>query len=789
MTDAVAELAQTLFEEIGDAAFIADPETMLLLDVNPMAQRLTGLPREELLQVSLGRLFRSDEDEGLTHLQRALSTTQTFHSQEGYLLRRGPGAAWIPVNLTLTRLHTERRPLGMVLARDVTERVRAEERLRLANAELERRVRERTADLARVNEALRAEVAAHEKAAEALRDNERRLRAFFETSNAGMGEATAAGGIVHVNDAFCRMVGHSRGELLGMNVTDLTFPEDRPRALAAWREIEAAGTDLLQTELRYRRKDGSALWALLHLVVLSRDAAGRPATCSAVIIDQTQRRRAVGLMRSVLDSVNDAIITVDERGGVQSVNPAAERVFGYAVGEGVGCDVTALLSEPDRSGHGRDTACFRPGAEANGIGRECRLRRKDGSPFPGEVAVTDFRLDDGRYYTVVVRDLTERKRLEDQLRQAQKMEAVGQLAGGVAHDFNNLLTVINGYSELLMAEFPPSDRRRESVTAIREAGERAAGLTGQLLAFSRKAIVEPKVLDLNEVIDSTGKMLRRLIGEDITLTTVLSPALSRVRIDPGQVEQVIMNLAVNARDAMPRGGRLSIETADAEVRPGDPDLPPTLHVRLAVSDTGCGMTDDVKAHIFEPFFTTKGPGSGTGLGLATVYGIVKQAGGHITAESQAGSGTTFTILLPAVPEAAGPAGSGEIRLASRGTETVLLAEDEDGVRGLSRLALEMQGYTVLESGTGTDALRAAAAHPGPIHLLVTDVVMPDLGGRELADAVRARRPGVKVLYMSGYTDDAIVRRGVSRGIEAFLQKPFTPLGLARKVREVLDGAS
>jgi two-component system cell cycle sensor histidine kinase/response regulator CckA len=328
------------------------------------------------------------------------------------------------------------------------------------------------------------------------------------------------------------------------------------------------------------------------------------------------------------------------------------------------------------------------------------------------------------------------------------------------------------------------------VTAIQDAGERAARLTSQLLAFSRKAMVAPKVLDLNEVIDSTGKMLRRLIGEDVTLTTILSPGLSRVRIDPGQVEQVLMNLAVNARDAMPRGGRLTIETKDVEVGEVDlacrPDLKPGRHVQLSVADTGHGMTDEVQARLFEPFFTTKGVGKGTGLGLATVYGIVKQAGADIAVDTRVGAGTTFTILFPAVPESAVPAETGELRGAPRGAETVLLAEDEDAVRKLARLALEMQGYTVLEAGTGADAVRVAETHPGPVHLLATDVVMPDLGGGDLAEAVRARRPGVKVLYMSGYTDDAVIRHGVSEAVDAFVQKPFTLLGFARKVREVLD---
>jgi CheY-like chemotaxis protein len=370
------------------------------------------------------------------------------------------------------------------------------------------------------------------------------------------------------------------------------------------------------------------------------------------------------------------------------------------------------------------------------------------------------------------------------------MDAVGRLAGGVAHDFNNLLTVINGFCDLLLGDMPEADPRREPLAAIRGAGERAAALTGQLLAFSRKAIIAPKVLDLNDVVDSIGKMLRRLIGEDVILITSLAPGLERVKADPGQVEQVILNLVVNARDAMPTGGRLTIATANVEVREGDPRFPELAagrYVRLAVSDTGQGMTDGVKAQVFEPFFTTKEPGKGTGLGLATVYGIVKTYGGHVAVDSAVGAGTTFTVLLPAEGRPADASAGEPSGLAPRGTETVLLVEDDDGVRRLARIALEAQGYTVLEAADGDEAVAAAESHTGSIHLLLTDVVMPHQGGREVVQAVRACRPGLKVLYMSGYTDDGVFRHGVSEAADAFLQKPFSPLGLARRVRAVLDG--
>jgi signal transduction histidine kinase len=385
----------------------------------------------------------------------------------------------------------------------------------------------------------------------------------------------------------------------------------------------------------------------------------------------------------------------------------------------------------------------------------------------------------------------ERVQLEQQLRQSQKMEAIGSLAGGIAHDFNNLLTVINGYSELLLQTLSASDPQRDNVVQIKEAGGRAASLTRQLLAFSRRQVLEPKVLDLNAVVTNLDKMLQRLLGEDIDLAPILKPGLGRVKADPGQIEQVIMNLAVNARDAMSDGGKLTIETANADLdgqyTAQHITVPPGPHVMLAVSDTGHGMDAETQQRIFEPFFTTKGPGKGTGLGLATVYGIVKQSGGFIWVYSEPGKGTTFKIYLPRVEETAL---SIEPRMALneslRGSETVLLAEDHENVRKLVASILKSNGYTVLEASNGAEALQLCEQHPEPIHLLISDVVMPVMSGRETASKMVARHPNLKVLFFSGYTDDAIVRHGIMEAGIAYLQKPFTPNVLLRKVREVLE---
>jgi PAS domain S-box-containing protein len=423
--------------------------------------------------------------------------------------------------------------------------------------------------------------------------------------------------------------------------------------------------------------------------------------------------------------------------------------------------------------------------------RGLRHRRKDGSLIDVEVLAHPVTFAGRSARLVLAKDVTERLRLEQQLRQAQKMEAVGRLAGGVAHDFNNILTAILGSAELLIQDLPEGHEHRIDAEEIRRAAQRAADLTRQLLAFSRQQVLAPKVLDVNAVVQGVERMLRRLIGENIELRTTLARDLGAVRADPSQLEQVILNLAVNARDAMPQGGKLTIETAHADL---DEDYAPATagtgrHVLLAVSDTGTGMDEATRAHLFEPFYTTKEIGRGTGLGLATVYGVVKQSGGHIWVYSEPGHGSTFKIYLPTVAESPEPVVTAEqlaVREAAGGTETILLVEDEQIVRSLARRVLIQQGYTVLDAPAGPEALALSDAHTGEIHLLLTDVVMPGIGGRELARRFAARRPDAGVLYLSGYSDDAILRHGLLDPGTFFLQKPFTPQALTHKVREVLD---
>jgi signal transduction histidine kinase len=422
-------------------------------------------------------------------------------------------------------------------------------------------------------------------------------------------------------------------------------------------------------------------------------------------------------------------------------------------------------------------------------------KKKDGTFYTEEATITPVRDESGAIvnYVSVQRDITRELQLEEQFYQVQKMEAVGRLAGGVAHDFNNILVVITGYSELLLQRhLHDDDPIRKYVEEIKKAGERASGLTQQLLAFSRKQVLQPEVVDLNDLIANMERMLQRLIGEDIDLVVRQKTGLGRVKADPGQLEQIIMNLAVNARDAMPQGGKLTFETANIELDETytrqHMGMQPGRYVMVAVSDTGVGMDAATQARIFEPFFTTKAAGQGTGLGLATVYGIVKQSGGDVWVYSELGCGTTFKIYLPRVDEL-GSTVKPEPFISDLpiGTETVLLVEDEEAVRGLARQVLEMSGYTMLEASHGGEALLLAEQQQDAIDLLITDVVMPGgMNGQELAERLKSLRPGIKVLFISGYTDEALVHHGVLEPGLFLLQKPFAPNVLVRKVREVLD---
>jgi PAS domain S-box-containing protein len=498
------------------------------------------------------------------------------------------------------------------------------------------------------------------------------------------------------------------------------------------------------------------------------------------------------LAGALLESAAQAIVATDRNGRILLANAKTEEMFGYARHELIGQPVEVLLPQSVHDVHivHRREFFAKPRIRPMGIGLDLSGRRRDGTEFAIEVSLSHIGTDEGTFAIAFISDITQRKRLEEQLFHAQKMEAVGRLAGGVAHDFNNMLTIISGYNQMLLSRLSPMDPMRGYAEEVAKAAERAGALTNQLLAFSRRQIIQPRVFDLNALVRQTEGMLRRLIGEDVELTFLLGEHGGRIKVDPGQLEQILVNLAANARDAMPRGGKLTIETHLARldenyamthlgVKPGE-------YLMLAISDTGDGMDAETKRRIFEPFFTTKEQGKGTGLGLATVYGIVKQSGGDIWVYSEQGQGTTFKVYFPRVAEAASEAGESEAPAAQRGGETILVVEDETAVRQLIAAMMRQQGYTVIVAESPADATRIAAERSGSIEMLLTDVVMPQMSGKQLADELVRGRPEMKVLYLSGYTQNAIAHHGVLDADVEFLGKPFSQGALANKVREVLD---
>ena len=520
-----------------------------------------------------------------------------------------------------------------------------------------------------------------------------------------------------------------------------------------------------------------------HVVELDQEIAHRKQK-------EAELRESEARFRQIAENIREVFFLVDpQHTRMFYVSPMYEEIWGRS------CE--SLYSNPMSWGdaiHPEDRERTFKETRMVPFDVQYRILRPDGSMRWIRSRGFPIRNDAGEIYRFagIAEDISERTKLEAQLRQAHKMEAIGQLAGGVAHDFNNLLTVINGRSQLMISRLKPGEKMRNDLELIYKTGEQAAALTRQLLAFSRQQILEPVVLDLNAVAADMDKMLRHLVREDIDLTTVLDPALKRVKADPGQIEQVIMNLVVNARDAMPDGGKLTIETANVELSDeycrARTEVKPGHYAMLAISDTGHGMDAAVKARLFEPFFTTKPQGKGTGLGLAMVFGFVKQSNGHIAVHSEVGKGTTFKIYLPQTLDKPASRASESGFTAAAGKEIVLVVEDEEGIRELVRDLLEMNGYTVLMASNGKEALQLCREHKGTIHLLVTDVVMPEMGGPELVERIKVQHPETKVLFTSGYTDHAIVRHGELEAGVSFIQKPFTPANLVRKVRDVLDKA-
>jgi PAS domain S-box-containing protein len=668
---------------------------------------------------------------------------------------------------------------GRRLARLASHTARETDRL-LTLDEFRRRIAELEHDLSRAQDGAAAA--------------ESRFRGAFEQVAVGMNHVSLDGRYLRVNQRYCAITGYSAEDLLRLSVSDITHPDDAEGDRRNMARLLEGDCPSLTWEKRYIRKDGSVIWVNLTGSVM-RSSAGDAQYLAWVVEDVTARvnaqealRQSEQRFRQLVEHAPFAIFLESDL-EFRYLNRAAATLFGASgTQQLVGTPVLDRVHPEDRAAVRERSRQHGDGGEVSGVRR--RLLRLDGESFPADVFPAPIVYDCQPAVLVVVRDRTqeqrseqERLRLEQRLNYMQKMEGIGRLAEGVAHDFNNHLTVIGGYCDMLLDELSPGDPLSEEVGEIRAAATRAAALTEQLLTFSRKQPAELKPLDLNGMILEHCRILGRLIGDHIEVVAELAPVLGAVRADRGQLQQVLMNLAINARDAMPRGGKLTFQTANVDRDASADGVPAGPYVALTVSDTGAGMSPEVLAKIFDPFFSTKPMGLGTGLGLSTVYGIVEQSGGFIRVISQPEAGSTFRVYLPrtaAVPEPA--AGSPSAGRAPNGSETILLVEDQADVRKLALGMLRKHGYHVLEAPDGPSALDVAHRHTGPIHLLLTDVVMPGMTGHELAARLEATHPRMKVLYISGYSSDAFGPEGPP---SAYLGKPFAPHDLVAKVREVL----
>ncbi|HEY3284350.1 MAG TPA: PAS domain S-box protein [Armatimonadota bacterium] len=771
---------RTIFEATSEAILIHDSRTGAVIDANRRAREMFGVDEA---QVSLPWFAGSEAasppysaEDARRRLRFALRGGQSFE----WLNTSGTEERWLEVSLSSIRLGDGRRALAVV--RDVTEKHRASVLLQQAHD---------------------------------------RLISILELLPDPTFVVDVKGRIRAWNRAAERMTGTPKEALLWKGDRAYSIPFYGTRREMLVDLVDVPQGELESTYVSFRRAGGQVIGEAFAPPLRNHQGAYLWGTAAPLFNAQGERFGTIEVVRDVTEATRakmalqesrtrfralfenspDAIFLVDPfskdvPGKIVDCNPAACTMNGYTREELVGQSIDFIGLEPVAAQwteeYNRRYISFL--REAGQHRYEGCHRRKDGSIIHLEVVTTVVELDGRELFLGIDRDVTARKLAEEQLRQALKMEAVGRLAGGVAHDFNNLLTAILGYSELLEGQFGEEDKKARQVFEIRRAAERAAKLTGQLLAFGRKQVLEPRAVDLNLVVTDMARLLRSLVGESIDLTTKLDPHLRMAQVDPSQVEQVIMNLVVNARDAMPLGGRLEIRTqngrGEAERQDSPQGRPPGDHVLVSVSDTGHGMDEEVLAHIFEPFYTTKELGKGTGLGLATVYGIVTQSGGTIEVRSQPEQGTTFTVLLPA---AGGADAEAPTRLSRapvpRGTGRVALVEDEDAVRDLALEVLRSHGYDVVAFRDPAEALQRLADLSEPLDVLVTDVVMPGMDGQALAERLAEHRPGLKVLFASGYAPGVLARHGVVDGASAFIQKPFTSEALVRKVRQVLEGSA
>ena len=737
-----------LFETAQDGILILDAATGAITDVNPFLLDMLGYSREDCLGKRLWELgpFKNIEESQAAF--RELQKKQYIRYEDLPLETRD--GRLIDVEFVSNAYPVDGLRVIQCNIRDITRRKRAEEGRAF-------------------------------------------LVAIVESSGDAIIGVKLDGTILSWNKGAETLYGYTAEEITGRNIS-LIVPEGRIDEMTAIYGRVKEGQRVLPYETVRKRKDGRLIDVSTGVSPIY-DASGQVTGISLIsrdISDLKQAEEARTLLALAVENIAESVMITETDGAILYVNPAFEYITGYCREEVFGQNPRLLKSgKQNLEFYQAMWATLTQGRAWTGV---LVNKRKDGTLYEAEAVISPVRDEAGRVinYVGVERDVTHERHLEDQLRQSQKMEAIGQLAGGVAHDFNNLLTIITGYGQLLLEDLEPDDPRRLKMREINKAAARAVSLTRQLLAFGRRQVLASEVLDLNDVLTNLEKMLHRLIREDIELVIVQGEALGRVRADRGQIEQVIMNLVLNARDAMLQGGKLTLETSnvnlDEAYAASHPEVTPGLYVMLAVGDNGCGISPEVQTRIFEPFFTTKERDKGTGLGLSTVYGIVRQSEGCVCVESAPEQGATFKIYLPRVQEQSDLKDRTEEGAAAppRGSETILLVEDEEAVRSLVQDVLEGLGYKVLVAKSGDEAIAICKQHPTPIPLLLTDVVMPGMSGRELADHLKFLYPAMKLLYTSGYTEDAMLRHGILGPGAAFLGKPFTPQAIARKVRDVLD---
>jgi PAS domain S-box-containing protein len=767
-----------------DAIITIDHQERIVV-FNSAAEKLFVCPADQALGQPLDRFipprFRQLHTTHIQNFERTGTTARSMGTLSTLSALKTTGEEF-PIEATISQVEVEGQKLFTVMIRDISERQKAEE---------------------------------------SLRESQERFQNAFEFSAMSMALVDLDGRYLQVNQAFCQLLGYSEDELLQTTFQAVTHPADLHIEFQLIKQLLTNQAAFCAIEKRYLHKNDAVIW--VHSTrSLVRDSQGQPRYFISQLQDITERKRAEQALRlsearmaGIIRSATDAIITLNAQQRIVVFNHAAEQMFGWEASQVLGQTLDNFIPQSLRQLHAQHIRNFaKTGVSVRSMASpfsKLTALRASGEEFPIEATISQLEAEGQKFFTVIIRDISEREKAEkalhdkeEQLRQSQKMEAVGQLAGGVAHDFNNLLTVIVNYSEIIARGPTNLAQIQESTEQIQVAAVRAASLTRQLLAFSRQQILQPQLVSLDSVVNNTLKMIERLIGEDIELVVNLSLTPSstpaQLWIDPLQIEQAILNLAINARDAMPRGGKLIIETGQTtldEAYLSSTHLParPGIYAVLSVSDTGVGMDEATKTHIFEPFFTTKEKGKGTGLGLATVYGIVEQNKGTIWLYSEVGVGTNFKLYFPVVhsPQTVTPAiPKSQPELAEetlKGSETILLVEDEKQLRMLTRQLLEEQGYNVIEAQNGVEALEYIERYSGPIDLVLSDVVMPKMGGRELAAKVGRLRPQIRFLYMSGYTgwgSSSESEKAFLAPAANFLEKPFSAKTLHTKIREVLN---